>query len=153
MKIFRRLFGFMSAILMLAFNFVRSNIVPAVDVTDLIREAIENPEMDVLVRLTETRLDDAILDGVRASLRKYASDCGVGSDVDPEDAPPDLIQQMVDYMRGLSEVEQGEWLRAIASRLANEVRPHVYSQYVVDTLVQVYYASRKEGMNLSRFSA
>lgn len=150
MKFFVRLFGFIGPLLMLAFDFVKKNVAPAVTICEIIKDVIASPNADLLVKLTDTKWDDALLAKIRSILSTYASDCGI----EPTEAKPnDLITPLVVYMRGLSPLEQSEWLRTISCRLANEIHTHTHSQYIVDTMTQIFYAAKKDGMNLNKFSA
>lgn len=148
MKFFSRLFGFIVPILMLALDFVKQNVVPATTVCDILKSVIASPNADLLVELTKTKWDDAILAKVRSILGTYATDCGIEP---TESKPNDLITPLVAYMRQLSPLEQSEWIRTIGTRLANEIQTHSHPLYVVDTMTQLYYAAQKENLNLSRF--
>lgn len=148
MKFFSRLFGFIVPLLMLALDFVKQNVVPATTVCDILKSVIASPNADLLVELTKTKWDDAILAKVRSILGTYATDCGIEP---TESKPNDLITPLVAYMRQLSPLEQSEWIRTIGTRLANEIQTHNHPLYVVDTMTQLYYAAQKENLNLSRF--
>jgi hypothetical protein len=148
MKFFTCLFGFIGPLLMLAFDFVKQNVVPAIKVCDVLKDVIASPNADLIVELTKTNWDNELLTKVRSILGTYATDCGITAE---KSKPNDLITPLIAYMRELSPLEQSEWIRTIGTRLANEIQPHSHPLYVVDTMTQLFYAAQKENLNLNKF--
>lgn len=92
----------------------------AIKVVNAIKAYVYDPTVDLIVRLTQTDIDNRIVDLVRQYLPKILSSMLIGEGIIKDVAKGDLrslLNIFADYMRKLADGNRGKWWADLAAFL------------------------------------
>jgi len=119
---------------------------PVIHFLEQVKSAVDNPALDVLVRLTATPIDDLILHFLRAKLPFVIEQLGVLNDFDGSDED---IRKFVEHLKNMPEAYREAMYSKTASLLAEQYLnsgqkvPNV-RRFETDTLAQLSFDKVKK---------
>lgn len=136
--------------------FVAEFVTPAIQLVNVVKAAVDNPKLELLVQLTETDIDDKIKDRAvdilskaiqrMYNVKQWAEDT---DDKEKKKKPTDeqILAKFIEILRGEKSNVQSALLSKMASNIAyNQSRlqkPKV-KEFEVDALTSMTYAAYKE---------
>lgn len=125
-------------------SFLENNIDDALRITTVIKNIIENPIADVLVKLSKTDVDDKILEKSRMALRIAVDKLAIINECNQHEDLNDKLKCWIENIKLLPKDVQNAMLAKFAAIYAAQMDDNKYSQNVYDAAVQTVYSVQKE---------
>lgn len=135
---------------MLFRSFFNSYVEPALLVTTQINEVVKNPGLDLVVALTPTKIDDAILAAARKYLPKIIKGFGLVK-IAKNQEPEDIIKAFIETLRKMPVNTQNALLLKTASLLTKEMAEEngkPIEEHEADLLVQAHYNHKRNNFHV-----
>lgn len=116
-------------------RFTEKYVEPAIRIVNVIKGAVDNPNLDIAVALTQTKVDDNILAWLRKAIDilEVPLNCN-GSDLDK-------IKCFIEWLRSLPKAQRNAIYLKTASLIAQQA--DTISENEVDLLVQLEYSESR----------
>ncbi len=137
-----RFFIFFHFIVNLFTNEINIFIAPAITITTLLKQLLQNPKLDLCVLLTSTGWDDIFLEKVRAALDLAITDLGFFRQAN--ESRKDMIHIMLDCIDEDTEFVQNSTWAKLASLVAQHLSNHTITESECDLLCQIEYINSKK---------
>lgn len=121
-------------------KFLREVATPSVQIANLVKQFVDNPALDLVVLVTETKIDNAILVAFRKAIDSIASKLSLISTVEGctklED-PVEMIKCLSGIVEGIKPEWRGEAYKVIATGIAKYREEHPIKDNEVNTLIEI----------------
>lgn len=117
-------------------KFTEKYVEPAIRIVNVIKGTVDNPNLDIAVALTHTKVDDNILYWLRNAIDtlEVPLNCNKGSDIEK-------IKCFIEWLRPLPKPQRNAIYLKTASLIAQQA--DTLSENEVDLLVQLEYSESK----------
>lgn len=109
-KIFKFLFGWIGKLFQSAGSFAEKILPTVISVTNALKYTVDNPVTDILVKITPTQVDDAILAKIKAVLPKVIEKTALAQKwlaMQKEMTTNELLQAIISELKNTQDA--GEW--------------------------------------------
>jgi hypothetical protein len=137
----QRFYSFITLILDTVSAEVNDFIKPALTVTALLRQMVDNPKLDLLTQLSKPKWDDETLAKIRAVLDEALVDLGFIQEAN--ETKECIIAQFIDYQKNEPTCATDAIWHKLASTIACRLSGDTMKQHEADFLTQMVYSQTK----------
>lgn len=126
-------------------QFVRENVGPAIEVVEAVKYVVNHPGADFLVELTNTNVDNAVLEFVQKHINKVLQGLVIVERCEQQSTIQGKIECYVEALRKLDPELRHAVYAKLASRIARLTAVKQVSESDADMLTQLKYSLEKKG--------